>query len=225
MKTGIYWQDPEYAVGRGHNDPSCVLYLPLHRLDGASFMSKDAYGHLCTVTGALWTPQGRSFDGSDDLIDCGNPVALGETTFEWWMKTPHDWTAYKGIFDLSSGTFYTGLHMMPNTGKFYLRLNSSNRREFYNAPADLSGWHYYVLYIAGSGINDIDNSTLEIDGAALTPGSTVKTNAPLAWDKFILGMSDYGFLECTIDEVRIYNRGLTPLEIQHHYLAAKWRYR
>ena len=166
-----------------------------------------------------------SFDGIDDYVDCGNPVTLGETTFEWWMKTPHDWTAYKGIFDLSSGTFYTGLHMMPNTGKFYLRLNSSNRREFYNAPADLSGWHYYVLYIAGSGINDIDNSTLEIDGAALTPGSTVKTNAPLAWDKFILGMSDYGFLECTIDEVRIYNRGLTPLEIQHHYLAAKRRYR
>ena len=27
-----------------------------------------------------------------------------------------------------------------------------------------------------------------------------------------------------IDEVRIYNRALTPLEIQHNYLATKWRY-
>ena len=225
MKTGIYWQDPKYAVGRNFSDPSCVLYLPLHRLDGASFMSKDAYGHLCTATGALWTPRGRSFDGSDDLIDCGNPVALGETTFMWWMKTPHDWAAYKGILKFGEAVTYTGLHMEPTIGQLRLRLHSNNRRIFYNAPADLSGWHHYVLYIAGSGIDDIDNASLEIDGVALPDTTTVKTSGPLAWDKFILGMSDYGFLECTIDKVRIYNRGLTSLEKQRRYLAAKWRYR
>jgi len=225
MKTGIYWQDPKYAVGRNFSDPGCVLYLPLHRLDGASFMSKDAYGHLCTATGALWTPQGRSFDGSDDLIDCGNPVVLGETTFMWWMKTSHDWAAYGGIFDLSSGATYQGFHMTNQSRELYLRLNSSNRCRFSGVPADLSGWHHYALYIAGGGQNDIDNATLRIDETDYPPDTVVKTNAPLAWDKFILGMSDYGFLECTIDEVRIYKRGLTPLEKQHHYLAAKWRYR
>ena len=36
-------------------DPSLVLYLSLWKLDGDSFMSKDAYGHLCTVTGALYS--------------------------------------------------------------------------------------------------------------------------------------------------------------------------
>ena len=49
-------------------DPSLVLYLPLHQRDGSSFMSKDAYGHVCTVTGAVWTPEGRLFDGVDDYI-------------------------------------------------------------------------------------------------------------------------------------------------------------
>lgn len=49
-------------------DPSCILYLPLWKKDGAQFMSDDMYGHLCTVTGALWTPQGRYFDGVDDKI-------------------------------------------------------------------------------------------------------------------------------------------------------------
>ena len=29
----------------------------------------------------------------------------------------------------------------------------------------------------------------------------------------------------TMGEVRIYNRALTPLEIQHNYLATKWRYK
>ncbi len=50
-------------------DPYLALHLPLHELDGNSFMSKDAYGHLCTASGGLWTPQGRSFDGVDDRIE------------------------------------------------------------------------------------------------------------------------------------------------------------
>ena len=63
-------------------DPSLVLYLPLYQPDGASFASRDAYGHLCTVTGALWTPQGRTFDGADDIIDLGNNVQTVLDAFE-----------------------------------------------------------------------------------------------------------------------------------------------
>ena len=50
------------------SDPDMVLYLPLSRMDGASFMSRDAYGHTGTKIGALWTPQGTSFDGAYDII-------------------------------------------------------------------------------------------------------------------------------------------------------------
>lgn len=32
-------------------DPRLVLYLPLWKLDGASFADHSAYGHLCTVKG------------------------------------------------------------------------------------------------------------------------------------------------------------------------------
>src|SRR3989304_5596886 len=39
------------------------------------FLSDDAYGHLCTVTGALWTPQGYSFDG-DDYITVPHHTAI-----------------------------------------------------------------------------------------------------------------------------------------------------
>lgn len=53
-------------------DPECRFYLPLKRLDGNSFMSKDARGHLCTRSGALWGPDGWYFDGADDKIDCGS---------------------------------------------------------------------------------------------------------------------------------------------------------
>ena len=85
MKTGIHWQDPKYAVGQDFAlDPSLLLYLPLHRLDGACFKSEDAYGHLCTVTGALWTPRGRSFDGDDHIV-CGTNPALNITTGDFTL--------------------------------------------------------------------------------------------------------------------------------------------
>ena len=71
------------------NDPSLVLYLPLYKLDGASFMSRDAYGHLATVTGALWRPNGRYFDGVDDHIIVPHHASLDITdaiTIEAWCK-------------------------------------------------------------------------------------------------------------------------------------------
>ncbi len=70
-------------------DPYLKLYLPLYELDGASFMSRDAYGHLCTVTGAFWTPRGYSFDGGRDYINAGSHsvFTLGtlDWTFEFWV--------------------------------------------------------------------------------------------------------------------------------------------
>lgn len=64
-------------------DPYLKLYLPLYELDGSSFMSKDAYGHLCTVTGALWRPNGRWFDKTSDIITCGN-IGTARTLCFWF---------------------------------------------------------------------------------------------------------------------------------------------
>ncbi len=70
-------------------DPSLALYLPLYKRDGTSFMSDEAYGHLATVTGAIWTPQGRYFDGVDDYLRIPDAPSLdltGEMTILAWMK-------------------------------------------------------------------------------------------------------------------------------------------
>lgn len=82
--------------------PSLALYLPLYELDGSSFTSRDAYGHLCAVTGATWELQGRLFDGTDDVIDCGNNSAgdilnftSGDFSIMAWFKNP-DISTYWG---------------------------------------------------------------------------------------------------------------------------------
>ena len=71
-------------------DPSLVLWLPFRYLDGGSFMSRDAIGHVCTNYGSRWDLQGQSFDGTDDYVNCGNDESLnfgtGDFTLEVWIK-------------------------------------------------------------------------------------------------------------------------------------------
>jgi len=86
---------PDYKYRRADGyDPygfltdGLVLYLPLWALKGASFKSVDAYQHACSVTGALWQPNGRYFGGEADNIDVGSAASLEcpSFTFACWVK-------------------------------------------------------------------------------------------------------------------------------------------
>jgi hypothetical protein len=207
------------------SDPSLVLFLPLYQLDGAAIISKDAYGRLCSVSGASWRPDGRYFDGVDDEIGCGNDSSIqigGAITAEVWGK-------FEG---------YTGDYRQVLWKRF-------------NDAGGAQGWQMYL----GSNSNTVnvlrwlDGAAIGID-SAFTPDefihvvftydganqrlyiggdlavvpvadtSTVKTATALR----IGANPGTGYVGGTIGEIRMYNRALTPLEIQHNYLATKWRY-
>jgi len=224
MKTSIYWQDPKYPAKRMDFifDPSLVLYLPLHRLDGASFMSKDAYGHLCTVTGALWTPRGRSFDGADDYIDCGtiiSTVAQTELTVECWLY-PDTITNDDGVFRIgtqgdfgSMVAFIYDSDMCCGIGGAYFDIKVSG----FSATA----WqHFGLIYNAG-------NLDLYLNGSLLDSATGLSSSIDFSGaNAGILQIGRYGshYLAGDVGSFKVYNRVLTPLEIQHNYLATKWRY-
>lgn len=217
-------------------DPSLVLYLPLWKLDGASFADHSAYGHLCTVTGALWTPNGRKFDG-DDYIDCGTGASINlvqEFTLEAWFKFSNtgsnEFILYKGN---ESGIAEQAWFIMKNTSE-KIRLASSDDSGFlldFAANTTLTVdtfYHAVCTYDKDTGLGIIYLNGIN-DGSSTISG-TIPDNAPLS---LTLGARDRSgepapndvFLTGTIGEVRIYNRILTPLEIQNNYLATKWRYR
>ena len=52
-------------------DPYLVLHLPLSELDGKSFMSRDAYGHL-----GAWVTTIRR-DAGSELVKFGNEKRSG----------------------------------------------------------------------------------------------------------------------------------------------------
>lgn len=69
-------------------DSSLALYLPLGLLKGSKFKSVDRYQHACTVTGALWRPNGRLFTPPNQYIAWGTPTVLQIPPFTLmaWVK-------------------------------------------------------------------------------------------------------------------------------------------
>ncbi len=66
---------------------SCELYVPLwHPITSVSpFTSLDKNSHICTVTGTVWTPDGRIFDG-DDYITVPTDASLNVGTGDFSVE-------------------------------------------------------------------------------------------------------------------------------------------
>lgn len=206
-------------------DPSLVLYLPLHELDGASFISKDKHGHLCTVTGALWTPQGRSFDGADDLVNCGTSPTTrpAHITLEAWL---YHTTVYRNEFSMGQGAlnaYNYGIVYETSSGKmlFCFRLAAGWGNRASSRVIQNNTWFHLVGTYDGVNAKTYYNAILDdiqpVTGDINYPsGDTLYLGYALASAHWWTGK---------IGLVRIYNRALTPGEVQRNYLATKWRYR
>ncbi len=206
-----------------------ILYLPLYRLDsgqsGDSFISADGIGHLCTVTGALWRPNGRAFDDTDDFI-----------------SVPHS-----SIFDFAGDDFTiiawikqndTGINIVMSQTK-----NNTNRTwvlylsAVFNFVASTDGLTWDISMNSGSvstdiwyqvGVTRIESTFTKYLNAEIVETTTEAGALHTEVSTFKIGRDfDSGgtFSNSTIGEVLYYNkRGLSPPEIQNIYVATKWRY-
>lgn len=207
-------------------DPSLVLYLPLYQLDGASFTSKDAYGHLCTVTGTLWTPNGRSFDGIDDYISSPYVQAY---TLGAWVKQDGTPTETGRIIVIPKSTavwnspwLELALGKQP-TGEFFADCNvGAVYKSAVSTETFATNTWYYVA-------TTYDKSNLILSVNGIQKAITAAAGDITRYTQIVLigsrSPAPANPWKGTIGEVFIYNRALTPLEIQHNYIATRWRYR
>ena len=107
-------------------DPFVCLYLPLRELDGASFMSRDHYGHLCTVAGARWTPEGYSYDKVDDVITIPDHVAV-QNIFDSPGGSLVAWVKANSDGEGDNGTIYQKVNvqnlLVTNEAPGYVKIN------------------------------------------------------------------------------------------------------
>ncbi len=210
-------------------DPSLVLYLPLYELDGSSFMSKDAYGHLATVTGALWIPEGRHFDGQDDEILVINHASLNpsQVTAIAWAKSDNAlWNAWTGlVYQEKNNKLVYVLHPGGGSTNFFFYIGDGTGNINYSAYLGvpvITDWHMYAGTYDGATIRSY------VDAVPGTPKAETMSMATDSTNPLVIG-NDSALPNRHFDgkegEVWVFNRILTPLEIQNIYLATKWRYR
>ena len=214
-------------------DPSLVLFLPLYELDGTSFMDKSHYGHLATVTGALWRPDGRSFDG-DDYINCGTADILRQTGAQSmfaWIK-PTSWDGTPGIMGrgsmATSNTSQGGIGLFISAGVLYLQHNdgvtSSNTASAFTLS--LNTWQYVGFTWDGTtNAGGLVFYLNEVADSKTCPVASIIAN-PTDDDFFKLGRRSSlgGYFYGTIGEGLHHSRVLTASEAQQTRLVTKWRY-
>ena len=202
-------------------DPSLVLYLPLHELDSGSLMSRDACGHACTVTGALWRLNVRDFDGIDDVIDTGAWGFSGNVgTFELWVKghgTPP--STAQNLVDVRGDEFLALVWSDGGAGRFAVASVDGQWHWGIQAPSDVV-WHHIVWVLNGTSADLYLDSVKQGVTQTITAFSIASSTA-VGIGNLSAGGAPF---DGEIGEVRIYSRALSPLEIQQNYLATKWRY-
>ena len=209
-------------------DPSLILYLPLYQVDGASLMSRDAYGHLGSVTGVQWKSDGRAFDGIDDYIALPDNLLAGASrwTIILWLKA-NDITTNNLSPIGGSVTVWNEIPFLRcQNGKYQVSVLHSS--EFIVQNKNTSGdvllnqWENVCFLYDGSNClfyrNGILTDTLgALDDKAL---DATTINSRIGGGQ----SSSSKHYSGAIGEVLIFNRTLTSQEVQQIYHTTRWRY-
>ena len=214
----------------GVSDVDIVLNDPLYGLTGTSWTSPDTYGHTNNVTEAVWTSQGRYFDGTNDFINCGqqasllfsgnmtvevriNPVNLSASTNQGIVNRGHPYSAPKGWI------------LMSGDGASIQKVGFSGwiGGAWKGSPyvtVDNGVWTQITAIYDGSNLQMFKNGAYVSQTAASGAIDNTAADTKIGYN--------YGFVvplyNGLISEVKIYDEALTPTEVETNYLASKWRY-
>jgi len=196
---------------------------------GATTADASGNGNSGTLSGAGWTAAGHSgnalsFNGSGAFVDLGNGATLqlsGSMTVSAWIRAaafPFDDAAVVSKRTSSKVGFQldTTIDTGPRTIGFKLTSPTGAMMARYGASAlQLNQWYYVtgVYDAAAQTLNVYLNGALD-NGTLLGPVASAQQNSALNVNiGRRAGAVGYAF-NGTIDEVRIYNRALSPAEIQ-----------
>jgi len=216
-----------------------VLYLPLYEyeLDGDTIISRDAYGHTCTVTGASWTPQGHYFDGINDKIVVPTATSLnmgtGDFTVGFWLNSSATTTRMMYALKAKSGSPYNGWVIRggytTNITKVTVSIFVTGGSVTANfADTVVIDGKYHCVFITADRDGDMrcwvdnveDSNAKDISGQSGSISTTDDLYIGKSIDAGISGDPFSGIL----GDFWYYSRALTPQEITHNYEVTKWRY-
>ncbi|MBI4036041.1 prepilin-type N-terminal cleavage/methylation domain-containing protein [Candidatus Daviesbacteria bacterium] len=185
---------------------------------------KSGYGHTGTWSTASWDPNGKI--GSAGQFNGSNYVSLGANalgsmsgpfTISAWVKPADNSTG--AIFGTRSGGDYTFDMKLQNGNTIHGDIGTGSAWITTGADATFSysiDFWYHITYVVTT-----TGYTIYANGNQVGSG-TYASSTPMLYDATRnVYIGQYGgngeFFNGSIDEVRIYNRALTPAEITASY--------
>jgi len=199
--------------------PGLVAAYSFNEGSGTTLVDRTGLGRTGSVSGAAWSTAGRnggalSFDGVDDLVTVADHGSLDLTTgmtIEAWVR-PSSVSGWRAVvqkmqgFDGMAYTLYAGsptdlaaAHI--NTGSA-VRVPST-------APLGLNVWTHLAMTYDGATVRlfvgGVQVASLAASGSMVVTTGVLRIggNGPAG-----------GYFQGLIDDLRIYNRALSPAEIQ-----------
>ena len=183
---------------------------------GSTAYDKTGKENNGTITGATWANgqvgQALNFNGSSGYVQATG-YDLPSFTASAWVKTSAV-SNWKGIIEFTSSANDRRGIGLSTAGAVYIIYGSTSRYKISTKEVDDGNWHHVV------GTFDGTTATVYVDGTSYSLGSQTSGSAGLANILKIGNMSFNGsayYFSGLIDEVRVYNRALSPDEALRLY--------
>jgi hypothetical protein len=196
-------------------DSSLVGYWNLNEGSGSLATDSSGNGNNGTITGVSWVDgkygKALNFDGASNQVDCGNNASLSvhNLTVSFWFNSVDVTSDERAIVDKGwTKGFACGHHV----SKLYFlgQKVDASAEQFYGLTDLSAGWNFYTVTYNGASL------TLYLNGVYDN-----SENVSLLFNQepnLLIGKNaGGGYYEGIIDDVRIFNRALSSIEVAALY--------
>jgi hypothetical protein len=184
--------------------------------------SDDAIGHSGTVTGSIWTPQGRYFDGTDDVIDFGDKLEL-DITGQITLIATARFDRVSGLQyligrDNDAGSRNYGLFTNVAGVNMLIRQSSVSKVTATSQMVTVGDWWVGGTYDGAhvlAYVNGMQDGT-----PVVTTGAIDNLDVSLTVGRC---ENDSRQFQGVIKTVWVFNRAFNPSEMMAHYIASTKR--
>ena len=232
------WHSAQGQIGGGSNFPASglVLFSKFSEGSGNAVADSSGNGHTGYLTNSpAWIPGVRDFalnfvSASQQAVNFGdlNLAGSNQCTFSMWMQKTNPVDIGLAALGCTSGPYNAIFLAWWNNGFVYGGVGSVYAYRYFNAPYVANTWVHFVMVYDGTQLQNSNRVNIFINGVQATPSpdqsqaqteiatsiGTVSTNFSLSWD------SNEGYESGRYDGVGVWNRVLSPTEIQQVYSNA-----
>ena len=200
--------------------PGLVAAYGFDEATGLTVGDRSPSANTGTISGATRALAGRfggglSFDGVNDWVTVPDAPSLDLTsgmTLEGWVRPTAGGSTWRTLMlKEQAGNLIYGLYSNEDSARpsGHVFVGGGDRDTRGTAPVALNAWTHLASTYDGSAlrlfVNGVQVSTRALAGPIAASTGALRIGGNAVWPEWFQGL---------IDEVRVYNRALTPAEIQ-----------